>query len=381
MPVSGSQIRTVSSPPPVASQLPSGAIATASHAVGVAGEGVALGAGDRVPDPHRAVVAGGGQPAAVRGDRHRPHAAGVAGEGVALGAGGRVPDPHRAVVSRRWPASCRPGRPPPPAPLPVWPVRVWRGVPVTGSQIRTVPSSLAVASQLPSGAIATAHTPPVWPVRVWRWVPVTRIPDPHRAVVAGGGQPAAVRGDRHRLHPAGVAGEGVALGAGDRVPDPHRAVVAGGGQPAAVRGDRHRPHPAGVAGEGVALGAGGRVPDPHRAVVAGGGQPAAVRGDRHRLHAAGVAGEGVAWVPVTGSQIRTVPSSLAVASQVPSGATATAPTLPVWPVRVWRWVPVSGSQIRTVPSPLAVASQLPSGAIATAATLPVWPVRVWRGCR
>jgi hypothetical protein len=108
-------------------------------------------------------------------------------------------------------------------------------------------------------------------------------------------------------------------GSCDRIPDPDRVVVAGGGQPAAVRGDRHRLHAVGVAPEGAASGAGVRIPDPNRAVVAGGGQPAAVRGDRHRLHAAGVAGEGVRWVPVTGSQIRTVPSSPPVASQLPSG--------------------------------------------------------------
>ena len=166
--------------------------------------------------------------------------------------------------------------------------------PVTGSQIRTVWSSLAVASQLPSGAIATARTLSVWPVRVWRWVPVAGSQiRTVRSSLAVASQ-AAVRGDRHRPHAAGVAGEGVALGAGGRIPDPHRAVAAGGGQPAAVRGDRHRPHVAGVAGEGVALGAGGRIPDPDRAVVAAGGQPGAVRGDRHRPHGAGVAGEGVA---------------------------------------------------------------------------------------
>ena len=85
---------------------------------GAAGEGVALGAGGRIPDPDRAVGAGGGQPAAIRGDRHRPHAVGVAGEDVALG----TSDPI---------------------------------------QIRAVPSQLPVASQLPSGAIATANTPPV----------------------------------------------------------------------------------------------------------------------------------------------------------------------------------------------------------------------------
>ncbi len=71
---------------------------------------------------------------------------------------------------------------------------------------------------------------------------------------------------------------------------------------------------------------------------------------------------------MTASQIRTVLSPLAVASQLPSGAIATACTQSVWPVRVCRWAPVTASQIRTVLSPLAVASQLPSGAIATART-------------
>jgi hypothetical protein len=51
-----------------------------------------------------------------------------------------------------------------------------------------------------------------------------------------------------------VAGEGVAGGAGDRIPDPHLAAIAGGGQPGPIRGGRQRPHPVGVAGEGVAGG-------------------------------------------------------------------------------------------------------------------------------
>ena len=78
------------------------------------------------------------------------------------------------------------------------------------------------------------------------------------------------------------------------------------------------------------------------------------------------------------SQIRAVPSRLAVASQVPSGAIATASTASVWPVRVARGVP-SAAQIRAVPSQLAVASQVPSGAIATASTEPSWPVRMLFG--
>ena len=89
-----------------------------------------------------------------------------------------------------------------------------------------------------------------------------------------------------------------------------------------------------------------------------------------------MAGEGRPWGPVGGPDPHR-PSPLAVASQVPSGAIATALRRPVWPVRVARGEP-SAAQIRTVPSPLAVASQVPSGAIATASTASVWPVRVAR---
>ena len=341
-PVAGSQIRTDPSPPPLASQVPSGATATAEHRVGMVGEGGAQLAGGRIPDPHR---------------------------------------PRR----RRWLARYRPGRSPPPS-------RRWRGrwssraggarsLPVSGSQIRTDPSSPALASQVPSGVKATADIRRMCPVRaVSRWAAAgsqIRTDPSSRAA----GQPGAVRGDRHRPHPAGVAGEGGAQLAGGRVPDPHRPVVAAAGQPGAVRGDRHRPHRAGVAcveggallaggrvpdphrpvvaaplasqvpsgaiataltsrarvaagrvgaplaggrvpdphrpvvrrrwparcrpgrsppppprcvvaGEGGALLAGGRVPDPHRPVAAAAGQPGAVRGDRHRPHRVGVAGEG-----------------------------------------------------------------------------------------
>jgi hypothetical protein len=48
----------------------------------------------------------------------------------------------------------------------VWPVRVARGVP-SAFQVRTVPSLLAVASQLPSGEIATAFTAPAPPAQGW----------------------------------------------------------------------------------------------------------------------------------------------------------------------------------------------------------------------
>ena len=88
------------------------------------------------------------------------------------------------------------------------------------------------------------------------------------------------------------------------------------------------------------------------------------------------------WVQLAVSQIRTVPSlpPLAVASQVPSGAIATACAL-AWGLKAAFWVQLAVSQIRTVPPlplplplPLlavAVASQVPSGAIATACA-PAW---------
>jgi hypothetical protein len=83
--------------------------------------------------------------------------------------------------------------------------------------------------------------------------------------------------------------------------------------------------------------------------------------------------------PLTGSQIRTVLSQPAEASQDPSGTTANTPSVLVWPVRVWRSAPLAGSQIHTFLSQLAEASQDPSGATATTATprvLPAWGLRV-----
>ena len=81
--------------------------------------------------------------------------------------------------------------------------------------------------------------------------------------------------------------------------------------------------------------------------------------------------------PLAASQIRTVPSQPPEASQLLSGATATADTTRVWPVRVARCCPLATSQIRTRPSWLPAASQLPSGATATAYTQLVWLLALW----
>ena len=54
--------------------------------------------------------------------------------------------------------------------------------------------------------------------------------------------PARTRpGHPQRPHLAAVAGEGVAGCAGARVPDPHLPVIAGGGGPGPLRGQRRRP--------------------------------------------------------------------------------------------------------------------------------------------
>src|SRR6266516_3618164 len=132
------------------------------------------------------------------------------------------------------------------------------------------------------------------------------VPDPGGAVGGGGGQQSAVRGERHRVHPTLVAAQGGAGGAGPEparqgkppasrprnIPDPRGAVVSRRGQQGAVGGERHALHPAGVASQGGSGGAGGGVPDPGGAVDGGGGQQGAVRGERNPPHPAGVAVQG-----------------------------------------------------------------------------------------
>ena len=81
--------------------MPSGLNATAIHAAVVAGEWFAdLFAAGGVPQPHRAIVAGGGEQGAVGVERHRRHGVVVAGEWFTdLFAAGGVPQPHRAIVA------------------------------------------------------------------------------------------------------------------------------------------------------------------------------------------------------------------------------------------------------------------------------------------
>ena len=70
------------------------------------------------------------------------------------------------------------------------------------------------------------------------------------------------------------------------------------------------------------------------------------------------------WDPTTGADRHTLTGHTDAVRAVAIARTSR------WPVRVCRSVPVVRSQIRTVWSPLAEASQVPSGATATAG--PSW---------
>ena len=75
-------------------------------------------------------------------------------------------------------------------------------------------SSLAAARVRPSGANATADTA----VRVaGQWlaqpagpVPISQVPQDNGSALAPDGHGAPVRGERHRIHLAGVVGQGLA---------------------------------------------------------------------------------------------------------------------------------------------------------------------------
>ena len=166
-------------------------------------------AGVGVPQAHRLIGAGAGQPVPVGAERHRPHPVGVAGHGVPQGlAGVGVPQPHRGVGAGG-------GQPVPvgaerhaSTPQSVCPVRgVPRGWPVSASHSRTVVSALALASRCPSGLNATDVTKPVWPVSGCRGVGRCRRSTAAPCVVAGGGQPVPVGAERHRGHRVGVSGQ------------------------------------------------------------------------------------------------------------------------------------------------------------------------------
>ena len=118
---------------------------------------------------------------------------------------------------------------------------------MAGYQIRTERSAPTVASQAPFEVMAAALTSPVWPTRVARCSQVTGSKIRTKPL-----SPMAVSqvpfGAIAIALAAGAVGQGGALLPGHRVPDPHQA-FADGGEPGAIRGDRHLPtrhHPCAV---------------------------------------------------------------------------------------------------------------------------------------
>ena len=215
-------------------------------------------AGGRVPQPHRPVVAAGGQHGGRPAGRTPPPRTGPVWPVSGWPPAGRWPGPTAAPSRRRrrWPAR-RPsgGATPPPDTRPVWPVSGWpSGWPVAGSHSRTVPSAPPVASD----AAVRGRTPPPPPGRCGR-------------SAAGRGRPVAGSHSRtvpspppvastpavRRRHATAITGPVWPVSgwpqrpAGGRVPQPHRAVGAAGGQHrAAVRPAPSTPqHRAGVAGQ------------------------------------------------------------------------------------------------------------------------------------
>ena len=126
------------------------------------------------------------------------------------------------------------------------------GWPVAGFHNRTVPplpSVSALASSLPSGLNATPYTLAVG-AGVGEHGGANRlgggrVPQPHGAVGAGGGQQLAVWAERHPVHDAEDAGAGVGEHggadrlAGGRVPQPDRPLAVSGRQQLAVWAEGH----------------------------------------------------------------------------------------------------------------------------------------------
>ena len=254
--------------------MPSGLNATLVHRVGVAGQRVADGlAGGRVPQPHRVVVAAGGDARAVGAERHAVHRA-RCGRSAAAPTGWPVAASHSRTVLSSLPeasrlpsglnatlitasgvpgraAGRRAGRCPRPTPAPSC-RRCRRRCAVPSGLNATLYTVLGVAGErladragrwprptpapsrrrcrrrcgVPSGLNATLDTASVWPVSGWPtgW-PVARVPQPHRLVATAGGDPRAVGAERHAVHRV-RCGRSAAAPTGwpvARVPQPHRA--------------------------------------------------------------------------------------------------------------------------------------------------------------
>ena len=293
-PVAGFHNRTVPSQlADVVTAPRSGLNATEYDRTGVAGEWLSDGlAGCRVPQPNRAVPAGGREDSAVGLNATELTELVWPVRGCPMGS--PVAGFHNRTVPAKLAFAKR-------APLAdartvpsglnateltelVWPVRGCpMGWPVAGFHNRTVASPLADARTVPLGLNATERTPSVWPVRGCPWV--RRLP----------GSTTEPCGRRWRREDSAVG-----LNATERTP----SVWPLRGCPMAspVAGFHNRTVPSQLADA----------------------RHSAVGAERHRADAVGVAGEGLPD-GFAGCRVpqRTVPSQLASARTVPLGLNAT----------------------------------------------------------
>ena len=189
--------------------------------------------GGGIPEPHVAVIAGARELAPIGRERHPGHRAGVAFQGG--GEFARWPGPRAARCCHSWRsrAGAHRARRPPRSPCRCGRSRVAVSSPVAGSQSRTVPSSLALASWRPSGENATPVTLPVWPFQGGGELAGGRVPEPHGAVDAGASELATVGRERHPRHLVGVALQHAGQGGWGAGQAPPRRQVTNAGSKAA----------------------------------------------------------------------------------------------------------------------------------------------------
>ena len=213
-PVATSHNRTVPSSPPLARVLPSGLNAT-----------------DKTWPVWPVRGSPAGWPVATSHSRTVPSSLPLA---RVLPSGLNATDEDQAGVAGEGRAD-RAGRWPRPTTAPCHPRRRWPAVLPSGlNATREDPAGVAGDVEGPPTGLAGGHVP--------QTAPCQSSPALARVLPSGLNTTEALW--------TGLAGEGLAgRVAGGHVPQPHRAIVAAAGQDLAVRAERHRHDPAGLAGE------------------------------------------------------------------------------------------------------------------------------------
>ena len=230
--------------------------------------------------------------------------------------------------------------------------------------------------RVPSGLNAAESTASVCPSAQPGAAPAA-VPQPRRAVTAGGDDARPVRAERRRTDPTRVPVQDCqrlpARASHSRAVPSQLAVtmrVPSGLNAAELT--------ASVCPSSTASGCPSRVPQPRRAVRTGGDDARPVRAERRRVDPPVCPSSTASGCP-SASHSRAVPSSLAVTMRVPSGLNAAELTQPVCPSRTASGCPCP-SHSRAVPSALAVTMRVPSALNAAEVTAPLCPSSTASGC-